>query len=185
MSTLGHAPVRRWEPQVFTPFAESPGVVFARTAARSAEFGTAGVSGAHGAGDVIVGSGAGATVPTWPGGPGASCWSGWATSWPDGRPRAPPGGRAPTRTGGGAACPPSTRPRSPAPPATVRGAACGCHRSLLTGDELLVPAGAVYLRHRPPAGRAAWIKAGSTGLGAHPDRREAATTRPGRSSNAT
>ncbi|MFF5718920.1 YcaO-like family protein [Streptomyces buecherae] len=46
-------------------------------------------------------------------------------------------------------------------------------RSLLTGDELLVPAGAVYLRHRPPVGHAVVVGTGSTGLAAHPDGQEA------------
>lgn len=40
-------------------------------------------------------------------------------------------------------------------------------RSLLNDAELLVPAGAVFLHHRPPAGCTATVKAGSTGIAAH------------------
>lgn len=42
-------------------------------------------------------------------------------------------------------------------------------RSLSTGDEVLVPAAAVYLRHRPPSRCRAGGAAGSTGVAAHPD----------------
>ncbi|MEH6379654.1 YcaO-like family protein, partial [Streptomyces sp. KLMMK] len=47
-------------------------------------------------------------------------------------------------------------------------------RSALTGAELLVPAGEVFLQHRPPPGCGTTSGAGSTGLGAHPDREAAA-----------
>ncbi|MFE9629666.1 YcaO-like family protein [Streptomyces sp. NPDC006463] len=43
-------------------------------------------------------------------------------------------------------------------------------RSLISGEETLVPAALVFLQHRPPAGCAAPARAGSTGLAAHPDR---------------
>ncbi|MEW2575432.1 YcaO-like family protein [Streptomyces syringium] len=174
MSTLGHAPPRRWEPQVFTPFAESPGVVFARTAARSAEFGPAGGAGASGT-DVIVGSAAGddrtdvarrargellERMGNILAGRRAESAARWLGSYEDWRRRGVPALDPAALSG-------STGDRAP------RGLWVTA-RSLLTGDELLVPAGAVYLRHRPPAGCAAWAGAGSTGLGAHPDRREAA-----------
>lgn len=40
--------------------------------------------------------------------------------------------------------------------------------SLVAGSEVLVPAGAVFLQYRPPAGCAQLLRAGSTGLSAHP-----------------
>ncbi|MEV5880821.1 YcaO-like family protein [Streptomyces sp. NPDC052101] len=43
-------------------------------------------------------------------------------------------------------------------------------RSLLSDAEVLVPAGLAFLQHRPPAGCTAPVRAGSTGLAAHPDR---------------
>jgi ribosomal protein S12 methylthiotransferase accessory factor len=41
-------------------------------------------------------------------------------------------------------------------------------RSLTTDREVLIPAGAVFLRHRPPPGSVATTRAGSTGIAAHP-----------------
>jgi ribosomal protein S12 methylthiotransferase accessory factor len=42
-------------------------------------------------------------------------------------------------------------------------------RSLIDGRDVLVPAGAAFLRHRPPPGCAAPIRAGSAGVAAHLD----------------
>jgi ribosomal protein S12 methylthiotransferase accessory factor len=47
-------------------------------------------------------------------------------------------------------------------------------RSEVTGEPVLVPAGAVYLRHRPPQGCEAGVRSGSTGLSAHRDHGSAA-----------
>lgn len=40
--------------------------------------------------------------------------------------------------------------------------------SLITGQEVLVPAGAAFLHHRPPPGCASAFRTGSTGVAAHP-----------------
>jgi ribosomal protein S12 methylthiotransferase accessory factor len=40
-------------------------------------------------------------------------------------------------------------------------------RSLLDNRDVLVPAGAVFLRHRPPSGSPASLRAGSAGIAAH------------------
>jgi ribosomal protein S12 methylthiotransferase accessory factor len=42
--------------------------------------------------------------------------------------------------------------------------------SLLSGEAVLVPAGATYLRHRPPSGCGILLQAGSTGAAAHVSR---------------
>ncbi|WP_151770262.1 YcaO-like family protein [Streptomyces abyssomicinicus] len=47
-------------------------------------------------------------------------------------------------------------------------------RALRAGREVWVPAGAAFLQHRPPPGCTATVRAGSTGVAAHP-RRESAT----------
>lgn len=41
-------------------------------------------------------------------------------------------------------------------------------KSLITGDEVLVPASSAFLHHRPPPGCASAFRTGSTGVAAHP-----------------
>ncbi|MFF7727007.1 YcaO-like family protein [Streptomyces sp. NPDC008001] len=198
MSTDVRTTLRRWQPQVFTPFArspddknpddknpdgksregkspdpESPVVVFARTAARSAEFAPAAAP--DGAKAVIVGSAAGddpADVAARARGELLERMGNILAGRQAERARHRIGTHDDWRRRGVPALDPAALSGDPAA-RTLRGLWVTA-RSLRTGEELLVPAGAAYLRHRPPAGCAPLARAGSTGLGAHPDPRQAA-----------
>ncbi|MGK5733908.1 YcaO-like family protein [Streptomyces sp. URMC 124] len=171
----GSGRAQRWRPEVFAPFAEGPGVLFARTAARSAEFGR---TSASGAGRVLIGSAAGddrADVALRARGEllermgnvlagraveSAARWVGDHDGW---RRRGAPA-LDPAELGDGTGGTAARAVRQLWVPA----------RSALTGDEVLVPACEVFLQHRPPPGCGATSGAGSTGLGARPDRAAAA-----------
>ncbi|GGY03344.1 YcaO-like family protein [Streptomyces hiroshimensis] len=177
----GSGRAQRWRPEVFAPFAESPGVVFARTAARSPQFGRTSASGAD---RVLVGSAAGddrgdvalrargellermGNVLAGRAAESAARWVGDYDGW---RRRGVPA-LDPAELGDGT--------EGAAGSAGTAGRAVRQlwvpARSVLTGDELLVPAGEVFLQHRPPPGCGTTSGAGSTGLGAHPDRTAAA-----------
>ncbi|NJP65760.1 YcaO-like family protein [Streptomyces spiramenti] len=188
------SPTRPWAAELFHPFPQAPDVVFARVAARSALF-TAGTTTSTRA-DTGTGTGAG-TGTAGAGGPGRSDGSDVVTGSAAGHdpddvsPRAT--GELVERIGNitaGRAAEAELRVTAsyhelrlagrpaldPAPLVGRPGTAVDARetprlwvtgRSLSTGRELLVPAGAVYLRHRPPAEPD--IGTGSTGLAAHPD----------------
>ncbi|MBB5936428.1 YcaO-like family protein [Streptomyces zagrosensis] len=174
MSMLRRTRARRWEPQVFTPFEEDPGIVLARTAARAPEFAAVRAVGTRRGDDVVVGCAAGGDradvirrargellerMGNILAGRRAEAAPRWLGSYEDWR----------------------RRGVSALDPAALLGSLGSrvprglwiAARSLLTGDEVLVPAGAVYLRHRPSPGHAIVAGAGSTGLGAHPDPQKA------------
>ncbi|WP_179079942.1 YcaO-like family protein [Streptomyces rectiverticillatus] len=171
----GSGRAQRWRPEVFAPFAEGPGVVFARTAARSPEFGR---TSASGAGRVLIGSAVGddradvalrargellermGNVLAGRAAEGAARWVGDHDGW---RRRGVPA-LDPAELGDGTGGTAGRSVRQLWVPA----------RSALTGAELLVPAGEVFLQHRPPPGCGTTSGAGSTGLGARPDRAAAA-----------
>lgn len=158
----------RWPVQVFRPFPESDRIVFGRVAARSPAFEPTGASGGR---PVLVG-----------------CAAGEDPDEVTQRARAELVERMSNVLAGRAAESSATtaatfdqlrRARVPAVDPAVLDTGCGmaearsaCQlwvlgRSLLTDAELLVPAGAVFLHHRPPPGCAATVKAGSTGVAAH------------------
>ncbi|MQS05213.1 YcaO-like family protein, partial [Streptomyces alkaliterrae] len=176
-----------WPVQVFRPFPEVDDVVFARTAARSADFGPADAAGGSGTAAVIGGAAgdrpeevrvralaelvertsnilAGRHVeshapPTSAHGP-------------------PPDPGRPTATvltshdrlrrhGVPALDPAALQPAVPAEQSRSARQLWVSGRSLLTGHRLFLPAGAVFLRHRPPHGATSPFRAGSTGLAAH------------------
>ncbi|MGA5135112.1 YcaO-like family protein [Streptomyces olivoreticuli] len=165
----------RWEPQVFAPYVPWPEVVFARVAARSPQF-----DGVCAAGDrpVVVGSAAGhrtehvvasargellERVGNILAGRAAEANATVVAAHGELR-----------RKGIPALDPAELAPADS--PDTVRSA-----RRLWvlgwwarTGDETFVPAGAVFLHHRPPVGCAPGPGAGSTGVASHPDPRSAA-----------
>ncbi|MFE5870935.1 YcaO-like family protein [Streptomyces roseifaciens] len=171
----GSGRAQRWRPEVFAPFAEGPGVVFARTAARSPEFGR---TSAGGAARVLIGGAAGddradvalrargellermGNVLAGRAAEGAERWVGDHDGW---RRRGVPA-LDPAELGDGTGGTAGRAVRQLWVPA----------RSALTGAELLVPAGEVFLQHRPPPGCGTTSGAGSTGLGARPDREAAA-----------
>lgn len=153
-----------WTPQVFVPYPDHPGVLMGRVAARSATFeGAVAVPGAR----VVVGSATGhdrdQVVRSARGellermgnivaGREAEAATGTVATWSE------------LRREGVAALEPRLRPderRLWVNGRTVR------------GDGIRVPAGSVYLRHRPPPGCGAAPSAGSTGVAAHPDREAA------------
>lgn len=154
-----------WTPQVFVPYPDHPGVLMARVAARSATFEGAGaVDGAR----VVVGSATGhdrdqvvrgargellERMGNIVAGREAEAAAGTVATWSE------------LRGEGVAALEPQVRPEERR--LWVRG-------RTVRGDGIRVPAGSVYLRHRPPPGcGAASPSAGSTGVAAHPDREAA------------
>lgn len=162
------APARqRWSPQIFRPFPDESDVFFGRVAARSPLFEPTSSAG----GDrVLIGSAAGSDagdVATRARGEllermgnvlaarAAEATPGMIASYTDLRCR-----RAPAL--------------DPAPWSGPDGRAARQlwipGESLLCGEEVLVPAGLVFLQHCPPAGCTAPVRAGSTGLAAHPHR---------------
>ncbi|MEU3315944.1 YcaO-like family protein [Streptomyces sp. NPDC006662] len=164
----------RWVPEVFHPYPDSPAIVFARVAARSQAFGPTGAAGGH---PILVGSAAGVTaddVAIRARGELVERVSNVLTG------RAAEAGALPqTRTATHAELRrlgiPAVDPALWSTTASradrqlwVRG------RSLTSADEVWVPAGAAFLQHRPPPGCTATVRAGSTGVAAHP-RRESAT----------
>lgn len=170
-----------WPVDVFRPYPECERLVFGRCAARSAEFGG---NSAAGGDAVIIGSAAGpdpdSVVPRARGelverasnilaGRAAERASGHVVgSYAELRRRGVPAlDPAAFRAGGGGVRAGRDGVRD-ARMLWVRG------ESLVTGAEAMVPAGAVHLRHRPPPGCAAPVRAGSTGLGAAPTGERAA-----------
>ncbi|AZM51587.1 hypothetical protein DMA15_02470 [Streptomyces sp. WAC 01529] len=155
-----------WEPQVFVPFPVEPAVFFGRVAARSALFAaTDSAGGDH----VLIGSASGAhpeDVAVRARGEllerlgnvlAARAAEEACTLLAD---------HAELVRRGAPALDPA--PWSGPDTRSVRQLWVTGH-SLLSGSEVLVPAGLAYLQHRPPAGCAAPDRAGSTGLAAHPD----------------
>jgi ribosomal protein S12 methylthiotransferase accessory factor len=153
--------------QVFRPFPSCPDIVFGRTAARSDAFGPMEASGGA---PVVVGSAAGsdeADVAV------------RARNELVERVSNILAGRAAEREGKVVASFDQLRQRGTAAldPAAWRPPADGIRRvpmlwvagrSLLDGREVLVPGGAAFLRHRPPAGSpATLLRAGSAGVAAN------------------
>jgi len=153
--------------QVFRPFPTCPDIVFGRTAARSGAFGPMEASGGA---PVVVGSAAGCDqddVAVRAGNELVERVSNILA------------GRAAEREGKVVASFDQLRRRGAAAldPAAWRPPADGIRqvpmlwvtgRSLLDNREVLVPGGAAFLRHRPPAGSpASLLRAGSAGVAAH------------------
>lgn len=158
-----------WRVRVFRPFPGCPDVVFGHVAARSAAFRGSGPA----AGDQVVGAAAGANerqVTERARGEllermhnilaGRRVESGQApavtATFEELRKRGVPA-LDPASWSGPAGCPEVRQ----ALLVWVTGT------SLLDGNEVLVPASAAFLRHRPPAGCAAPMRPGSTGIAAH------------------
>jgi ribosomal protein S12 methylthiotransferase accessory factor len=160
---------REWgRPEVFRPFPSCPDVVFARAGARSDAFGPTDASGGA---PVVVGSAAGADEAD---------VAARARSELVERVSNILAGRAAERAGkvvapfdhlrreGAPALDPAAW-RSSVPIDDVRRVPLlwVAGRSLIDDREVLVPAGAAFLRHRPPAGCGATLRAGSAGVAAH------------------
>ncbi|MEV7778424.1 YcaO-like family protein [Kitasatospora sp. NPDC088351] len=171
MSGSAGAPARPWEAQAFRPFAGAPAVVFARAAARSALF-----TGVRAGGDeVVVGSAAGQDAQDTAVRARGELIERMGNIVAGREAEAGPGVRATYRrlhrAGRPAVDPALLVHGARGADGDVRDAALlwAVGRSLTDGGDVLVPAGAVYLRHRPPPGCRAGISAGSTGVAAHPD----------------
>lgn len=158
----------RWSAQMFAPFPQTDRIVFARIAARSAMFEP---TGAGGGARVLLGCAAGEDA----GEVGLRARSELVERISNvlaGRAAESDGGTVATfdqlRRDGARAVDPASLDGHAAP-AEARAARqlWVSGRSLLTGEELLVPAGAAFLHHRPPAGCTATTRAGSTGVAAH------------------
>ncbi|MFE4515843.1 YcaO-like family protein [Kitasatospora sp. NPDC056783] len=169
-------PRRPWPVQTFEPF-PAAGLYFARTAARSPEFSAS--DAAHGA-PVLIGSAAGTrreSVATRALGELAervgNVLAGRQAE--AGRRAAVLGAYDALRRGGAPVVDPLAWPELRGDDGGLRGAELLWvpGESLTTGREVLVPAYAVYLAHRPSSGGAAPLCPGSTGLAAHRTRREA------------
>jgi ribosomal protein S12 methylthiotransferase accessory factor len=160
-----------WHVEVFAPFPGSTEVVFGRVAARSAAFGRTSASGGA---SVLIGSAAGhdpqdvaarargellERMSNVLAGRAAEVAGTVVATFEQLRRRRAPA-VDPIHWGG-----PETRD---VPQLWVAG------QSLLTGAEVLVPAGVAFLHHRPPTGCQAVARAGSTGIAAHPDAAAAA-----------
>lgn len=159
----------RADVQVFTPFPHSPEVVFGRVAVRSPAFGSTSASGGA---PVVIGAAAGddtasvvlrargeliERVSNILSGRAAESRAELVASFDDLRRR------------GMTALDPACW-REPGGPEALRQAPLlwVLGESLLTRREVLVPAGAAFLHHRPPPGCRAVPRAGSTGVSAHP-----------------
>ena len=159
----------RADVQVFAPFPHSPEVVFGRVAVRSPAFGSTSASGGA---PVVIGAAAGddtasvvlrargeliERVSNILSGRAAESRAALVASFDDLRRR------------GMTALDPACW-RESGGPAALRQAPLlwVLGESLLTHREVLVPAGAVFLHHRPPHGCRAVPRAGSTGVSAHP-----------------
>jgi ribosomal protein S12 methylthiotransferase accessory factor len=159
----------RTKVQTFAPFPHSPEVVFGRVAVRSPAFGPTSASGGA---PVVIGAAAGddtnsvvlrargeliERVSNILSGRAAESRAELVASFDDLRRRGVP------------ALDPACW-REPGDPAALRQAPLLWVRgqSLLTRQEVLVPAGAAFLHHRPPAGCRTVPQAGSTGVSAHP-----------------
>ncbi|WP_329179228.1 YcaO-like family protein [Streptomyces sp. NBC_01477] len=168
----------RWNPQVFTPYAPWPEIVFARVAARSPQFDPVSAAGGR---PLIVGSAAGHStahvvasargellerVGNILAGRAAESRAAVVATHGElrrkGIPAVDPADLEPAGAAGG---PEESR-------TTRRLWVLG--RSLHTGADIHVPAGAVFLHHRAPAGCDPGPRAGSTGIAAHPDPEAAA-----------
>ena len=171
MSEAVGAPALPWAAQSFRPFDRAPGVVFARAAARSALF--AGIGGGDG---VVVGSAAGADARDTATRARGELIERMGNIVAGRRAEADRVVVSAYRGLGRAALDPALLARHiPAEEARDAVRLWVVGRSLCTGREVLVPAGAVYLRHRPPVGcAAAGATAGSTGVAAHLDEARAA-----------
>lgn len=155
-----------WGAEVFAPFPESSQIVFGRVAARSAAFGRTSASGGA---SVLIGSAAGhdpQDVAVRARGELLERMSNVLA------------GRAAEAAGTVVATfEQLRRRRAPAvdpchwggPEARDASQLWVAGQSLLTGADVLVPAGAAFLHHRPPGGCQAVASAGSTGVAAHPD----------------
>ena len=157
--------MKPWEPQVFAPYPEQPGLLFARVAARSASF--EGTSAAGGA-PVLVGSAAGcdrAQVALGARGELLERLGNVVAGREAEAAAETVGTRKELRRRGIPALDPELR--TEARRLWVRG-------RTIRGAEVFVPAGSAFLQHRPPVGCDAPESAGSTGIAAHPDPASAA-----------
>ncbi|MYV98736.1 hypothetical protein GT354_10655, partial [Streptomyces sp. SID3343] len=169
-----------WEPQVFTPYDSWPDVVFARVAARSPQFDAVCAAGDR---PIVVGSAAGhrreqvaasargellERVGNILAGRTAEANAEVVATYAElrrkGIPALDPADLA--RHG-------SANSEHPEAVRTTRRLWVLGH-SAHTGDETHVPAGAVFLHHRPPADCDPGPGVGSTGVASHPDGRAAA-----------
>lgn len=150
--------------EVFRPFESCPDIVFGRTAARSEAFGATDASGGK---PIIVGSSAG---------PDEADVATRAHNELVERVSNVLAGRAAERAGEViASFTQLRRDRRPALDPAAWGLAqlreapmlWVAGRSLIDDRERLVPAGAAFLRHRPPPGSPDALRAGSAGLAAH------------------
>lgn len=163
-----------WAAQAFRPFDRAPGVVFARAAARSALFqGTAGDG-------VVVGSAAGADAQDTATRARGELIERMGNIVAGRRAEADRVVVATYRAlhrAGRVALDPAALVHDASTADDARDAV-GLWvegHSLPTGRDVLVPADAVYLRHRPPPGCGpVGVAAGSTGVAAHPDEASAA-----------
>ncbi|HEX8159518.1 MAG TPA: YcaO-like family protein [Solirubrobacteraceae bacterium] len=150
--------------EVFRPFESCPDIVFGRTAARSDAFGATEASGGK---PIIVGSSAGsdeADVATRAHNELVERVSNVLAGRAAERAAEIVASFAQLRRDRRAALNPAAWGRADlheAPMLWVRG------RSLIDDRDVLVPAGAAFLRHRPPAGSPDALRAGSTGIAAH------------------
>lgn len=155
-----------WPVSVVMPHPEAPGLLFGRCAARSESFGG---NDAGGGAPVIIGSAAGPTArdvtPRARGELRERAGNILAGRRAEARPELV-GTHAQLRRRGVPVLDPA---RLPAGNPEGRDARMLWVRaiSVITGAEVFAPAGAVYLRHRPPAGCVAAVRTGSTGLSAH------------------
>jgi ribosomal protein S12 methylthiotransferase accessory factor len=159
----------RADVEVFSPFPHSPEVVFGRVAVRSAAFGSTSASGGA---PVVIGAAAGddtasvvlrargeliERVSNVLSGRAAEVQAEQVASFAD------------LRRQGAAALDPASW-REPGITTALRQAPLLWvpGQSLLTHREILVPAGAAFLHHRPPSGCRTVPRTGSTGVSAHP-----------------
>nr|WSW42332.1 YcaO-like family protein [Streptomyces sp. NBC_01001]WSW63226.1 YcaO-like family protein [Streptomyces sp. NBC_00998] len=154
-----------WTPQVFAPYPEQPGIVFARVAARSAAFES---TSATGGASVLVGSAAGHDRGQVAVSARGELLERLGNVMAGRAAEAAPelvGTREELRRKGIPTIEP--RPGADTRRLWVRG-------RTTHGEEVFVPAGSAFLHHRPPAGCDAAQSSGSTGIAAHPDVKAAA-----------
>ncbi|MFF7249710.1 YcaO-like family protein [Embleya sp. NPDC008237] len=174
-------PAPGWDPQVFSPYDRGPDIVIARIAARSPQFDAVCAAGER---PVVVGSAAGHSreqVVTSARGEllervgnilagreaeanDAALVAGYAELRRRGIPALDPA----------AATPDGFAPTTPPDIARSTRRLWVLGRHAHTDAEIHVPAGAVFLHHRPPTGCDPGPGVGSTGLAAHPDPQAAA-----------
>ncbi|GHE02819.1 YcaO-like family protein [Streptomyces alanosinicus] len=156
-----------WCPQIFGPFSVEPEVRFGRIAARSPQFSTTSSAGGD---PVLIGSAAGADAAEVAVRARGELLERMGNVLAARAAEASPAliaTHAELRRRGAPVLDPA--PWS-GPESRAAHQLWVTARSLLSDAEVLVPAGLAFLQHRPPAGCTAPVRAGSTGLAAHPDR---------------